>query len=113
MNIDDLRKTLFKELEALNSGDLSNKETLRSAIDHAHAVTNVADAILNSCRVELEYMRIMERKKPLTQFVNDDGMSKVSAEKAAQLARDARNVWAINNPDKVRALNSEHDKTGT
>jgi hypothetical protein len=43
MNLETLRTTLFAELQKLNDGDLSNKETLRGAIDHAQAVTNVAD----------------------------------------------------------------------
>lgn len=107
MNLETLRTTLFAELQKLNDGDLSNKETLRGAIDHAQAVTNVADTILNSCRIELDYCKMMQRNTPLSGFVPRD-LHEEEIQRAAAKAIAARRAWVADNPDKVRALSSSN-----
>jgi hypothetical protein len=103
MNLETLRTTLFNELQKLNEGDLSKKEELRAAIDHAQAVTNVADTILSSCRIELDYCKMMERTAPLSGFVPRD-LHEEEIQRAAQAAIKARRAWVADNPEKVRAL---------
>lgn len=94
---------LFDELQKLNDGDLANRGLLRNAIDHAQAVTNVADTILASCRIELDYCKMMERNAPLSGFVPRD-LQEEEIQRAAKKAIAARRAWVADNPDKVRAL---------
>jgi hypothetical protein len=107
MNLETLRTTLFAELQKLNDGDLSKKDELRGAIDHAQAVTNVADTILNSCRIELDYCKMMQRNAPLSGFVPRD-LHEEEIQRAAAKAIAARRAWVADNPDKVRALSSSN-----
>jgi hypothetical protein len=110
-NIETLREAMFKQLEALNNPALSTQE-LKLAIDKAHAVSKVADTILASGRLELEYMRAMERIIPLTEFIPDQSETKkFTADHSARVAAEMRANWSLSNQEKVKALNES--KTGS
>jgi hypothetical protein len=110
-NIETLRDAMFKQLEALSNPNLTT-EQLEREIDKAHAVSKLGDTIINSGRLELDFMRAMERSTPLTEmFPDNEGKSRYSSEHAAKVAADMRNNWKLSNQLKVNALNEA--KTGT
>lgn len=101
MDLNELRTVLFNELKKLNDPDLS-KDKLKEVIQHSQAVTNVADTIIAAGRLELDALKIMERRDPLTSLFPATEESEI--QKGVRLALEARNSWQVNNPDKVREL---------
>lgn len=55
--ITDLRESLFQAL-----GDLSNKAATPETIARARAISDVAQTIINSAKVEVDYIRAREGK---------------------------------------------------
>jgi hypothetical protein len=64
--IADLRKHLFDTLEALTDKDNP------MPIDRAKAVAEVSQVIINSAKVEVEFMRAAGAKKTGTAFIPED-----------------------------------------
>lgn len=62
--IEDLRNHLFEALEMLKDGEMD--------IDRAKAVSGVAQTIINSAKVEVDYLRLTEQRSG-TQFIPDEG----------------------------------------
>ena len=65
--IEDLRNHLFATLEAL-SPDQENPMD----IGRAKAITEVAQAVINSAKVEVEYLRVRNGAAPGTAFFPSD-----------------------------------------
>ena len=102
---------MFKQLEALSNPALTTQE-LKQEIERAHAVSKVADTIINSGRLELDFMRAMERIRPLTELMPDnEGKSRYTSDHAAKVAAEMRARWTLSNSDKVKELRGE-SKTG-
>jgi hypothetical protein len=101
---------MFQQLEALSNHNLSTQE-LEREIKRAHAISKLGDTIINSGRLELEYMRAMERILPLTDFIPDQSETKkFTADHSARVAAEMRVNWTLSNQEKVKALNES--KTG-
>lgn len=62
--IEDLRNHLFEALEMLKDGEMD--------VDRAKAVSGVAQTIINSAKVEVDYLRLTEQRSG-TQFIPDEG----------------------------------------
>ncbi|BES72192.1 hypothetical protein RE428_32100 [Marinobacter nanhaiticus D15-8W] len=62
--IEDLRDHLFETLEKLKDGDID--------IERAKAVSGVAQTIINSAKVEIDYLRVTEQRSG-TGFIPDEG----------------------------------------
>lgn len=62
--IEDLRNHLFETLEMLKDGEME--------VDRAKAVSGVAQTIINSAKVEIDYLRVTEQRSG-TGFIQDEG----------------------------------------
>ena len=62
--IEDLRNHLFETLEKLKDGDMD--------VETAKAVSGVAQTIINSAKVEIDYLRVTEQRSG-TGFIPDEG----------------------------------------
>lgn len=103
-NIENLRDAMFKQLERLADPSLTT-EQLNREIKRAHAVSKVADTIINSGELELGYMQAMERIIPMTGLMPDQGATKgYSSDHGARIAAHMRAAWSGDNPEKVKAL---------
>jgi hypothetical protein len=101
---------MFNQLERLADPNLTIDQ-LEREIKRAHAVSKVADTIINSGRIELEYMRAMERTLPMTDFIPDQaGNKKFTADHGARVAAEMRANWTLSNQEKVKAI---QEKTNT
>ena len=54
--INDLRDHLFSALERLDNDELTQEE-LNKEIDKAQAVANIGNVIINSAKIEVEFMK--------------------------------------------------------
>lgn len=61
--IDDLRNHLFLALEKLHDGDME--------IDRARAISDIAQTIINSAKVEVDFLKATDSVKG-TGFIPDD-----------------------------------------
>lgn len=61
--IEDLRNHLFETLEKLKDGDME--------VETAKAVSGVAQTIINSAKVEIDYLRLTEQRSG-TGFIPDE-----------------------------------------
>lgn len=61
--IEDLRNHLFETLEMLKDGEMD--------VDRARAVSGVAQTIINSAKVEIDYLRVTEQRSG-TGFIPDE-----------------------------------------
>ena len=61
--IEDLRNHLFETLEMLKDGDID--------VERAKAVSGVAQTIINSAKVEIDYLRVTEQRSG-TGFIPDE-----------------------------------------
>ena len=103
-NIENLRDAMFKQLERLADPSMTT-EQLEREIKRAHAVSKVADTIINSGELELGYMRAMERILPLTDLMPDQADTrKFTADHSARVAAQMRTKWKVENPEKIKSL---------
>jgi len=66
--IEDLRNHLFAQLERLSIDD---KQPSAEEIARAREVSNVAKVLIDSARVEVEYMRVRSESPRLNQAKSD------------------------------------------
>lgn len=72
-NLKTVREALFKQLTALSQPDLQeNQIKLNNVIDQANAVKNVCDSIIDSAKLEHNFMKQTERILPYTDFMGDE-----------------------------------------
>jgi hypothetical protein len=89
-NVDDLRNHLFETLEMLKDGDE------RMSIEKARAIADVAQTIINTARVELDFQKAS--KNPTgSRFIPLE-----SGEKAIEQARPSENVADFKQVGHVR-----------
>jgi hypothetical protein len=69
--IDDLRNHLFAQLERLGEDEMT-PEDLQKEIDRAKAMTEVAQVIVNSAKVEVDFMKQIQGVK--SPFFHSDRM---------------------------------------
>jgi hypothetical protein len=91
-NLKAVRQALFNELAALNEVAIAENQTkLDNVIHHAHAVKGVCDSIIDTAKVEHNFMRMMERRLPFTDFMTDEvGQQVHNANYYARLAAEKR-----------------------
>jgi hypothetical protein len=89
-NVDDLRNHLFETLEMLKDGDE------RMTIEKARAISDVAQTIINTARVELEFQKASKNKTG-SRFIPLE-----SDEKAIEQARPSENVADFKQVGPVR-----------
>lgn len=65
--IEDLRDTLFAQLERLSN---ENADVHKEA-ERAEAIIKVSDAILKSARVEIEFVQVTQQTKSLPAFFEE------------------------------------------
>ena len=69
--IEDLRNIVFAALERLDDDDtMKNPITLEKEIKRAAAIADLAQVIVNSAKVEVDFIKITE--KDGTGFINDE-----------------------------------------
>lgn len=113
-NINTLRQALFNELETLNKPEVcqdSNK--LRAAIAHATAVSAVGNTIIESAKAEHNFMKIINRTSPLTDFIpvpvskedEVDEMLGQYANKAKRMQASAIERYRLKEAQEQRRLN--------
>lgn len=56
--ITDLRNHLFETIEMLKDGDM---EETKMTVNKAKAISNVAQVIINSAKLEIEYMKASDK----------------------------------------------------
>jgi hypothetical protein len=59
----DLRNHLFETIEMLKDGDV---ETSKMTVDKAKAISNVAQVIINSAKLEIEFMKVSDKMNGLS-----------------------------------------------
>jgi hypothetical protein len=59
----DLRNHLFETIEMLKDGD---EETSKMTVDKAKAISNVAQVIINSAKLEIEFMKVSDKMNGLS-----------------------------------------------
>lgn len=101
-NLKTVRQALFNELTALNDPAIkSSQESLNNVINHAHAVKSVCDSIIDTAKVEHNFMRLTERRLPYTDFMSDEvGQQLHNANYYARLAADKKKVAVLNLVEK-------------
>lgn len=58
--ITDLRDHLFAQLERLGDDELmKNEESAKTEIDRAKAMTGISSVIVNSAKVEIDYLKLL------------------------------------------------------
>ena len=66
--IENLRDHLFEQLEKLNDDSLVSTD-LRSEIDRAKAMSGLAKEILQSSKIEIEFMKVVGGRDTNTDFI--------------------------------------------
>lgn len=96
-NLLTVRQALFNELTALNDPALKeNRQLLNDVIRHAGSVKDVCDSIIDTAKVEHNFMRMMERRLPFTDFMTDQvGQQVHTSEYYAKLALEKRSKAAL------------------
>lgn len=69
--INDLRNHLFEAIENLKDADPA---TIDQEINRAKAITEVAQVIVNSAKVEVEYLRTTGKQSSETDFLSETGV---------------------------------------
>jgi len=114
-DIKKIREALFSELDKLNSEEVkASSEKLYQAIDHAEAVSKVCAVILESAKLEHNFMKMTERATPYTNFIPvDDNNPEMTAEYYARLAASKRRAWVERNlsPAPVLVVERNVDKS--
>lgn len=64
----DLRNHLFETIEMLKDGD---EAKTKMTIEKAKAISDVAQVIINSAKLEIEYMRAVDKADGHISFVPD------------------------------------------
>lgn len=59
----DLRNHLFQALERLNETDAKNEMRMDRELDRARAIAEVAQVVVNSAKVEVEYIKATDRDR--------------------------------------------------
>ena len=70
-NMEDLRDHLFTQLNRLDNKDISEEE-LEKEIKRAKAVRNIADAVIDTARVEVKFIEITGNKESSNFLVKND-----------------------------------------
>lgn len=93
-NLIKVREALFNQLDALNEPSLKEDEgKLKRAIAHAGAIKEVCDTIIDSAKLEHNYMKMRQKNIPLTDFMpisQEDELEK-SLTLQVQRAREKQN----------------------
>lgn len=76
--IDDLRNHLFSQLERLGDESL-DAESLQREISRGKAISDVANSVIGSAKVEVEYLRTTGQTKG-TDFMPHDGVKRVKGD---------------------------------
>lgn len=76
--IDDLRNHLFAQLERLGDESLS-EEALQREIRRGKAISEVANSVIGSAKVEVEYLNATGQTKG-TDFMPHDGVRRIKGE---------------------------------
>lgn len=104
-DIHKLREELFHQLDKLKESEGKTTEEQHLAIDKANAMTGVCKTILDSVKVEHAFMKMMERRAPLSQFIPLEYEGSIfTIEHATRMAAIRRSEWKANNPDKIQEL---------
>jgi hypothetical protein len=91
-NLKAVREALFAELKSLSDPVIKdNQQLLDNVVKHAGAVKGVCDSIIDTAKVEHNFMRLTERRLPYTDFMSDDvGQQVYNANYYAKIAVDKR-----------------------
>ena len=76
--ITDLREHLFAQLERLGDETL-DAEGIKKEVERGKAIQGVASTIIDSARVEVDYMRVTGQDRG-TDFLPHDGVRRIKGE---------------------------------
>lgn len=73
-NIDDLRNHLFEALDRLNGAGATNELIAGSEVERAKTICEVAQVLINSAKVEVEYLKATgQDKNSRSEFFSSTG----------------------------------------
>jgi hypothetical protein len=102
-DLNKLRSALFDQLDAVERVDVSKPAEALLKLKKAEVATDICNSIIDSVKIELHAMKLMERRAPFTSFIPDDiGRSVFTAQHAAKLAAENRQMWRAKNADRIR-----------
>ncbi len=70
--VEDLRNHLFEQLERLNDDELKGEE-LKKELQRAKAISQIGSVIVNSAKVEVDYIKLIGGRDTTTDFLKKTG----------------------------------------